>query len=500
MIQYRTDINESEKYNNFFRKIEGQKNIKNNSKINDKNNLYCIDEQRNNLFSTIEYLNLVNEKYDLKDIICVFINELENVNLQIIYDMFKKLEYIIFDPSKYLGKQNIFEKDNIKILLENYNDESYLKIKELNKKNKKIIIFSNLKYNNNEKDIITNLKKQELWCKQLDVISFFIKFKIINELAHSLENINLENFTYLKGDIYIPLYSNINNEEFNLINIGELKYENYNLLKIKDELRYYHNFERVNIFEYKNSKILKDNLLGYDDGYESVGEYYILYEYFKNKNNKNNIDINVGPIIELLYKINLYYLNILQNSLVTCLIKSILFDSENKNNKKEDIQKIEKIFINFIQIIYSIKYQIIYLRKGTLLNKNEYNQQIELVNDIIDKLNKYMKDILDNNNFKKSKNYYYIKKIVYEYEYYLKYFINQDLLEISKEQENELKNNMNMIKKVKNYIKQMNGDLKKKDILIIQIPILNLFKELDELKMNNPMSTMIIDKKDYFYL
>jgi hypothetical protein len=177
-----------------------------------------------------------------------------------------------------------------------------------------------------------------------------------------------------------------------------------------------------------------------------------------------------------------------------------LFDSENKNNKKEDIQKIEKIFINFIQIIYSIKYQIIYLRKGTLLNKNEYNHQIELVNDIIDKLNKYMKDILDNNNLKKSKNYYYIKKIVYEYEYYLKYFINQDLLEISKEQENELKNNMNMIKKVKNYIKQMNGDLKKKDILIIQIPILNLFKELDELKMNNPMSTMIIDKKDYFYL
>ena len=51
----------------------------------------------------------------------------------------------------------------------------------------------------------------------------------------------------------------------------------------------------------------------------------------------------------------------------------------NENNKKEDIQKIEKIFINFIQIIYSLKYQILYLRKGTLLNKDEYNQQIELV-------------------------------------------------------------------------------------------------------------------------
>ncbi len=110
MIQYRTNIiNDNEnKYNTatkmhlppqsghaFFRKInEKSKRLE---ELNN-NNLYCIDSERDNLFSTIEYLTLIGEKHNYKDLLLVYINEKKSVNMSIIYNMFRDLEYIIIDP------------------------------------------------------------------------------------------------------------------------------------------------------------------------------------------------------------------------------------------------------------------------------------------------------------------------------------------------------------------------------------------------------------------
>ncbi len=484
MIQYRTNIiNDNEnKYNSFFRKIiEKSDRLE---KLNN-NNLYCIDSERDNLFSTIEYLTLIGEKYNYKDLILVYINEKKSVNMSIIYNMFRDLEYIIIDPSNYIDNKSYMDNQNVKIILENYNDESYKKINELNKNNKKIIFFSNINYN--EKELLNDLKKQELWCKQLNPLSFFIKLKL-----NSLNNQELE---YLKGEKYISLYSDPKDYELNLINIKdnekeELKSEKYDINILKEELNYFNEVERKQKYKFEESEILKYNLLGYDDGYESVCEYYIINKYYLNliKNNQNKFN---KKIIEFLYKINGYYLDVLQTSLVSCILKNSI-----ENLKSEALElnkiKIEKIFLEYIQIIYSLKSQVNYFKKGDLLSKEDYKSQIELVKEIIDKLNIYMKKFMEKSEVKKSKNYYYMNKIINENEYYLKFFITN-----YEKENNELKDNMILLKKIKkdNIQKHI-----KEYLSISQIPIINLYKELDIIKEEYPMNKILVDKKDYFFL
>ncbi len=498
MIQYRTNIiNDNEnKYNTFFRKIKDVKIIK---ELNN-NNLYCIDSERDNLFSTIEYLTLIGEKHNYKDLILVYINEKKSVNMSIIYNMFRDLEYIIIDPSNYIDNKSYMDNQNVKIILENYNDESYKKINELNKNNKKIIFFSNINYN--EKELLNDLKKQELWCKQLNPLSYFIKLKLF-----SFNNQELE---YLKGEKYISLYSDPKDYELNLINIKdnekeELKSEKYDINILKEELNYFNEVERKKNYKFEESNILKYNLLGYDNGYESVCEYYIIYKYLllKNKNDvlqthlsalgakKDELKNINRQIVDFLYKINKYYLDVLQISLVSCILKNSI-----ENLKSEALElnkiKIEKIFLEYIQIIYSLKSQVNYFKKGDLLSKEDYKSQIELVKEIIDKLNIYMKKFMEKSEVKKSKNYYYMNKIVNENEYYLKFFITN-----YEKENNELKDNMILLKKIKkdNIQKHI-----KEYLSISQIPIINLYKELDIIKEEYPMNMILVDKKDYFFL
>ncbi len=463
MIQYRTKISNESKSSTFFRKIT------NNSKKLETYNttdLFCIDDERNNLFLIIEYLTLIGQIYDYKDLLFLYVNEKKSVNMPIIYNMFQDLDYIIVNPSNNLDDKNYMKNNNVKILLENFNDSSYIKINKLNNKNKKIIAFFNIDYDDDF------FKKQELWCNQLNVFSYFIKLKLLKN----------DDFEFLKGDKYISIYNNPKEYELNLIHIKEnekeeFEKEKYNTMELKEQLNYFHQIKQNNKYIYQDSDLLKYNLIGYDDSYDSVCEYYIIYNYIL-KNNKKN-DIN-DLIMNILYKINKYYVDVLQISLVSCILKNEI-DKDELNHLK-----IEEIFLEYIQIIYSLKNQVNSFKKENFILKNKYNEQIEFVKEIIDKLNFYIKKILEKNIVKKSKNYFFLNKIVNENEYYLKFFITTYEKDI-----NQLNDNINLFKKTKNT---------KEYSTLSQIFITNLYRTIELIKEEYPINKVIVDKKDYFFL
>ncbi len=438
--------------------------------------------------------------------------------MSLIYNFFNDLEYILVDPTNYMGDQTFMSENNINIINEKYNDETYQKINELNKSNKKIIIMFNLEYKDTKKEILEQLMKQELWCTQLNVVGYNIKIRIPNEKINKKDmiinnvkmttNNDYENFYYLAGEKYLPIYNNPDLYELNIMDIrGEneqsFKKESYDLEKLKKQLNYYNYKDRKTLYIFGKSDTLKYNLLGYDDGYESVTEYNIIYNLMNilkknNENNKNNKNIKTNKILKILYNINKYYLDILQTNLVLCVIKTSIENIKNmrKNNEVNEnliLDDIELLFIEYIQIVYSLKEQISNFTKGTMMEEEKYEFQIELIKEIIDKLNEYMKDLLKMDIVKKSKNYYQINKIINELDSYLKYFIVKGEF-----QEYSYQNNMGIIMKIRD--KKKDKKLNEQNMILIQLPILNLFKELDKLKEENPHGMQIVDKKDYFFL
>ncbi len=461
-------MNQTENYQTFFRRLEKDSPI-----LKSKSNqyLHCSNYQRENLFSLIEFLTLVKKSYSLNDILFVYMDEHTNINMSIIYSLFSELEYLIVNPDQLKGKIDILKKDNVKVLFANYQDDTYLKIKEMNKKEKKIIFYSSLQYQNLDKnEILTKLLNQELWCNQLESIAYFIRFCI--------PKTDLSSISYLKGNIFVPIYYPDDIYIFHLINIGKNnEKEEYLLDKIQEQLQYYYH-ENQKKFKYKKSSLLKYNLLGYNDSYESVCEYYILYQYFQeeNKNNKN-IDFQ---IIQLLFYIQRYYLDILQTNRISCSfhnsMKYIEDDiiNNNNNNMKEKNKQIDKLFIFFIQKIYDLKIQIHHFKNGILLKKDEYLFQIELAIDIINKMIDDMKRFLNLSIVKKNKRTYIMNKIINENEKYLKFFITKDE-ELTKEEENINENKQEYLHLI-------------------------LMERLEKLKEENPMEHLIIDKQDYFFL
>ncbi len=426
MIQYLSQSKSDSSYQTFFRKIDEKS-----PQLSYQENILtfnCHDGQRKMLYSEIEFYTLLSEKYSLDQILVVYAGSGEGLHMSIIFEMFPQLDFILIDPTRSLCDHPFMKnKEKVKMMTEYYTDETYKLILELNKKKKKIVFMSDIREEPSEKKVWENMLQQQLWTIQLDAIAYLLKFRLPYYAYH---NININDFryelpiktsfdkmklkdsevVYLKGDIYLQIYPHLKSNETRLIYIREenesFSFQSYDISVYENQCFYFNQISRKERFEYKDSKKVKENILGYDDSYESVCEYYIIEQYihyfykkyeniFKHKKSKIEFLMNKNDFdkcILLLYFINYKLLNLLNKDKITCKIKTFLKKGQFSKIREETI--VQYFIYYYLQTIQSLKSQINAISKNHILSKKEYEFQKEILYDILINLNIYIKKLL----------------------------------------------------------------------------------------------------------
>ena len=436
--------------------------------ILDKKNINCHDGQRKLLFSEIEFYTLVSQKYDLKNILVVYAGSGEGIHEQVIFNLFPELDFYFCDPIKFLFKHPLlYNKDRVRINNNYYNDETWKDIFKFNKKNKNIVFISDIRGDVTEEDIMNNMIQQQKWTIQLNSVAYMLKFRLpyldnnfnkslityklpkevkvnksYNNLENEVNNINEKyDFYYLKGSIYIQLYSPTLSSETRLIYVRDKNekfiIQKYNIENYDGNMYYFNQIDRSKKYKYKDSNLMKYHILGYDDSYESVSEYYIIDKYFNEKETSSNI-------IKKLYDINNQIIKYTNKDIVLCPFytlfkkkKEFAFDS-NKTKKNIAIDLLDLIKNIYIVFIFSLKNQYLYLGKGNILDYIEYENQRQTIKDKFKLLNKYIYDFINKDIFKKNVKYLVIKDILNKSES----IFNKLLKDYNKNtDENNVKNN-----------------------------------------------------------
>ena len=93
----------------------------------------------------------------------------------------------------------------------------------------------------------------------------------------------------------------------------------------------------------------------------------------------------------------------------------------NKEEQDKTINLLEFIKNKYFLYIFSLKNQYNYFNNGKILNKTEYNNQINDINHVFNKLNILVSNLLDNVYLKKDIKYIIIKKIIKNSKKYFNY-------------------------------------------------------------------------------
>ena len=416
--------------------------------------LNCHDGQRKLLFSEIEFYTLVREKYDLNNVLVVYAGSADGTHEPIIFDMFPELDFYLCDPNPFHIKHPfIHNKERVKIVNDFYTDETWRDVVKFNKKKKDIIFVSDIRVTETNEAVFNNMIEQQRWIIQLNSVAYMVKFRLLYDLDQSKFNISYEipsgknikafnkkanisenisenifnnnqytsnNFQYLKGEIYLQIYAPITSTETRLVYVKDNKNEkfeiiNYNTHDYDAFMYYFNNVDRKKKYYYNNSVLMKYNLLGYDDSYESVSEYFIIEKYLYNKDNlisnKNN---TYKDVIQYLYLLDNRINSIIHKNIVLCPFYTLsknksIFDRLKESKSKELLMNIKKLYIIYL---YSFKNQYYYFGKGTLLDKSEYESMQKDIIHNVELLNKFITPYMDNRLMEKDVLYILIKDLL----------------------------------------------------------------------------------------
>jgi hypothetical protein len=205
----------------------------------------------------------------------------------------------------------------------------------------------------------------------------------INNIKDYVEIVNNKDDTktqmlYMDGDIYFQITPPIWSTETRLIikphnQMYKLKY--YDITKYESQMFYYNLFDRIKKYQYIDSDKLKYHLMGFDDSYDRVSEFFICCEYRKNH---LKADYNFGETVKLLYEIH-YNLstmtkgkNILNCPTLTLVKKQPKEILKNTANIPFIINEIKQATKRLITKIHDQEKSL----QQTILSEHEYKYQI----------------------------------------------------------------------------------------------------------------------------
>ena len=417
--------------NKIYRTIT-KNSLKDKYKVSNIDNKNCHIGQKKLLFAEIEFLNYVSKYIDINDSLIVYIGASPGYHLNIIRKLFPDKYMLLYDPLPI----NINLDNNIKIIDGKdgfFNDNKCKDIIDYQQKiNKKYLIYiSDIRTRESFKEELSvwnDMLKQQRWGILMNADYMSIKFRLpwLNEqnnenLKYKFDIDKIENkieylddqllngdILYLKGKIFIQIYANKFSTETRLFikkNKNNKYYiTKYNCYDYEEKLFYHNSINKQKNYKFKKSNMLENNLIGYDNSYDCVSEYFIIYKYLKFFK-KDKMIKYTKKIINILYDISFKYSKYIMNKYnLFCLfyiyieyIKNI--DDTIKDNIKQD-KRI--IIINTIT-----KYNTVFQEYENVLNNNIeklYNNKCNFltkiqINYIINKIKKY-KIILNYNNNK----------------------------------------------------------------------------------------------------
>ena len=294
--------------NNFFRNLEIKKYNDNFSYKNNITNLsvYNVHNGQVKLFySEMEFYNIISKYINFKECIVIYVGAAPGYHTPILLDMFEDINMVLYDLHKF--DDRLTQHKRVIIKNEYFSDESINDLTDIIG-NKKVIYICDMRRENDEKEIMEDLINQQKWGILLNAEFMLLKmrmpydlqnieYNISNNIKTKLvfNNIVKGNFTYLDGEIFLQLYPGQQSTETRLF-VSKIKYiknqvdnvlnegynmTSYNVDDYERSLMYYNTYIRPRRYIYKMSDDTKNHLLGFDDSYDSVGEYYVVAKYLK---------------------------------------------------------------------------------------------------------------------------------------------------------------------------------------------------------------------------
>jgi len=401
----------------YFRTINNN-SLKGKYKFVVKENENCHLGQKKLLFAEIEFLTYVSYYVNLQDCLILYIGSAPGHHINTLKKLFPNNHFILYD----LLKTEVSKDEYTKIVQSYFTNESCIDI--INYKNelgKKYIVFiSDIRTRESyedEKSVWNDMILQQNWGIMMDADFISLKFRLpwmTDENNHLFQNnfIGIENkiiledksldkneVFFLGGKIFLQIYPLKRSTETRLFSKknkdGKYFIKKYDCIDYEDKLIYFNLEQRDKDFKFKKSDQLKDIFLGYDDSYDCVGEYFILYFYLKFY--KKDLKDYHRKIIQLIYNITFEESNKLINKFnFYCRLYTYteFIDRTNKDFQKKDQDKI-KPMIDLIKI-----YDKLLLKYETLINDQFYR-------------------VKNNNKFlTQEQKDYMIKKLVKNKEYY----------------------------------------------------------------------------------
>ena len=405
-VYYRTKENNGTVIHKLFRKITKDSPIEIYGRRTDDrvfNN--CHAGQRKLLFSEIEFLTKLSKKYDLNNILIVYIGSAAGFHLPLLFALYPELEYVLIDPAKFKFKKYGFT-NKYHIINDYYTDETHLQIKKINSNNKLIAVISDFRSEATDEKTYLDMIKQQYWLIQLDAVAYILKtrfpyagkefdykyyqYDIPEDIKHKIEETKTthskNSFLYLDGSIYTQIWASPRSSETRIIKIKKsenelFKLKDYDVYAYDGQLNYFNNNVRKQCFKYKKSNTAKYHLFCFDDGYESTVEYYLIYKYLKDY--KKVKTPSNEEILQKLFEINNQFQTLIFGNTILCLLKNNI----TRNIYTEIYDK------EYKKIKTSIKQQIKFLKlsmKTPILKKIDYKIQIEDAKETYQELKKLM--------------------------------------------------------------------------------------------------------------
>ena len=175
---------------------------------------------------------------------------------------------------------------------------------------------------------------------------------------------------------------------------GYYNFKYYDYLVYENKCFFYNMYIRRARSKYKDSKELQKHILGYDDGYESTCEYYLLYNCIRVFNGKE-------PSMKMVVK-NVNLVNYLlltkasSNNIITCFndvfnvhtSRKDLILEQFKDALSEDLMSsewegvmlstyVKEVIEDLNIIVQSLNNQLDIIEKSTILDKKRLKEQIE---------------------------------------------------------------------------------------------------------------------------
>lgn len=398
LIQYRS--NGENVYHNLFRALKPDfPRLEYNT--TDVSNIYknCHYGQRKLFYTELEFLSLLSKKHHLREVTVVYAGAAPGIHLPILFKLFPDVFWILIDPAPFK-----FDKEGhthrFVIINDFYTSSTYKTVQKINTKNKKVAFISDIRVAPSEEETFKDMVAQQLWVTQLDnCCAYMLKFRlpyILDTFKYeafdyqppkgthiALPTKRSKGFLYLSGKILFQLYPPMRSSESRLIGYHKqghpFQLQYYDAHKYDEQMNYFNMVARRQCYRYKGSQTVKEHILGFDDGYESVVEYYLFWKYLQHYQNETPTH---EAVVRLLYATSRELDRTHSRSLVDCVLVTI---AKKKNVATEGDKKVllQNMALSISKKTQeSLLNQVRSLKKSSrapspLLTQQQYKEQLQ---------------------------------------------------------------------------------------------------------------------------